>query len=37
MHMGYCDEIIFGREVERRLPILVKEWINNLKKIDSKK
>jgi hypothetical protein len=27
MHMGYVDEVLFGREVLDRLPELVKEWV----------
>lgn len=27
LHMGYVDEIVFGREVLTRLPELVKEWM----------
>ncbi|MBN1362682.1 MAG: hypothetical protein JW993_18940 [Sedimentisphaerales bacterium] len=27
-HMGYVDEVLFGREVVTRLPILVDEWIS---------
>jgi hypothetical protein len=27
LHMGYVDEVIFGREVVERLPVLVKEWV----------
>jgi hypothetical protein len=27
MHMGYVDEVIFGKEVVERVPILVREWI----------
>ncbi len=27
MHMGYVDEVLFGREVPERLPGLVKEWV----------
>lgn len=27
LHMGYVDEVLFGREVVERLPALVKEWI----------
>ena len=27
LHMGYIDEVIFGREVTERLPTLVKEWV----------
>lgn len=27
LHMGFVDEVLFGREVITRLPILVKEWI----------
>ncbi len=26
MHMGYVDEVIFGREVESRLPAIVRSW-----------
>jgi hypothetical protein len=26
LHMGYVDEVLFGREVVERLPVLVKEW-----------
>lgn len=26
LHMGYVDEIVFGREVLTRLPLLVREW-----------
>jgi hypothetical protein len=28
MHMGYVDEVLFGREVVDRLPVLVGEWIS---------
>lgn len=27
LHMGYVDEVLFGREVVERLPILVSEWV----------
>ena len=27
LHMGYLDEVLFGREVVEQLPILVKEWV----------
>jgi hypothetical protein len=27
MHMGYVDEVLFGREVVDRLPIIVAEWV----------
>ncbi len=27
LHMGYVDEVLFGREVVERLPLLVKEWV----------
>jgi hypothetical protein len=26
MHMGYVDEVLFGREVIDRVPILVRSW-----------
>ena len=28
LHMGYIDEVLFGREVMERLPVLVEEWTN---------
>ena len=27
LHMGYVDEILFGREIEERLPEIVKGWV----------
>ncbi len=30
MHMGYVDEVIFGREVMDRIPILASEWCEEL-------
>lgn len=27
LHMGYIDEVLFGREVIERLPELVNEWV----------
>ncbi len=27
MHMGYVDEVMFGKEVVERLPALIQEWI----------
>jgi len=27
LHMGYVDEVLFGREVMERLPALVAEWV----------
>lgn len=27
LHMGYVDEVLFGREVATRLPELVEEWV----------
>ncbi|MNW19660.1 hypothetical protein D3C71_2197500 [compost metagenome] len=30
LHMGYIDEVIFGREVLHRLPVLVREWRQQL-------
>ncbi len=26
LHMGYVDEVLFGREVVKELPRIVKEW-----------
>lgn len=28
LHMGYADEVLFGREVVERLPTLVAEWVD---------
>lgn len=28
LHMGYVDEVLFGREVLKRLPVLVREWVS---------
>jgi len=30
LHMGYVDEVLFGREVVKRLPELVDEWLEVL-------
>lgn len=30
-HMGYVDEVLFGREVFERLPVLVPEWVQRAK------
>jgi hypothetical protein len=27
LHMGYVDEILFGNEVETRIPVIVKGWV----------
>jgi len=27
LHMGYVDEVLFGKEVLIRVPLLTKEWI----------
>jgi hypothetical protein len=32
LHMGYLDEVLFGREVMDRLPAIVKEWVALAKK-----
>lgn len=31
LHMGYVDEVIFGRETVDRVPNLVREWVNAAK------
>lgn len=28
LHMGYVDEVLFGKEVVERLPIIVGEWVS---------
>lgn len=35
LHMGYIDEVLFGREVLERLPDLVNEWVKNYQKRQS--
>lgn len=35
LHMGYIDEVLFGREVVVRLPALVKEWRIELARVKS--
>lgn len=30
LHMGYVDEVLVGREILSRLPLLVKEWIQQM-------
>ncbi len=32
LHMGYVDEVLFGREVVQRLPELVDKWLEVLKR-----
>jgi hypothetical protein len=32
VHMGYVDEVLFGYEVVERLPTIVSEWVEMLKK-----
>jgi hypothetical protein len=32
MHMGYVDEVLFGREVVKRLPVLVRQWVKTVKR-----
>lgn len=27
LHMGYIDEVLFGREVVERIPIIVRDWL----------
>ena len=27
LHMGYVDEVLFGREIRERMPAIVKEWV----------
>ena len=31
LHMGYADEILFGREVVEEMPRIVAEWVNEYK------
>jgi hypothetical protein len=34
-HMGYVDEVIFGREVVERVPTLAREWVESFNKRSS--
>ena len=27
LHMGYVDEVLFGKEIEERIPAMVQEWV----------
>jgi len=27
LHMGYVDEVLFGKEVAKELPRIVQEWV----------
>lgn len=31
LHMGYVDEVLFGKDVVERLPRIVKDWIAKYK------
>ncbi|RXK85040.1 hypothetical protein EST62_08280 [Chlorobaculum sp. 24CR] len=31
LHMGLIDEVLFGREVAERLPVLVDEWVQAIR------
>jgi hypothetical protein len=31
LHMGYVDEVLFGKEVVSRLPAIVKQWVADYK------
>lgn len=31
MHMGYADEVLCGREVVRRTPEIVREWVRRFR------
>lgn len=35
-HMGYVDEVIFGREVIERIPVLAREWVSALPEAQSR-
>jgi hypothetical protein len=32
LHMGYVDEVLFGREIKERLPTIAKEWVMEYKR-----
>lgn len=33
LHMGYVDEVLFGKEVESRLPAIAKSWVAEYRRI----
>jgi hypothetical protein len=35
LHMGYLDEVLFGREVVDRLPVLARGWKSRLRRIET--
>ena len=35
LHLGYVDEVLFGREVVERIPELTKEWLSLLSNRES--
>lgn len=37
LHMGYVDEVLFGKEVVDRLPVIAKEWVRLERKRQAKK
>jgi hypothetical protein len=36
LHMGYVDEVLFGKEVATRIPEIVKEWVTTYKILKGK-
>lgn len=36
LHMGYVDEVIFGREVIQRMPTLAREWVAELDRLQGR-
>ena len=32
IHMGYVDEVLFGREVVERLPVIVADWVQEARR-----
>jgi hypothetical protein len=37
LHMGYVDEVLFGREVIERMPAIVQEWVHLARKREASK
>lgn len=35
LHMGYVDEVLFGREVVEELPRIVSEWIETYRSLEA--
>jgi hypothetical protein len=37
LHMGYVDEVLFGKEVITRMPEIAQEWVKSYQKLSQAK